>query len=494
MIHGLIVKDTEQYMQMYLMSTLMFVAVLPIPLYDTTYMYRHIENGIVLICAIHVSYLFLQNVGIMNSGNPYFPITGADCNPNVTSMTLAIGLPFIIKKFTQNRHTYTLLFLFFMSIYYIILLRCRTAYLGLTCMAILCLYKNRNRLKWINSFCHINIKNLAIFSTLFFSLSFAGYHWKKASADGRLFRWERSCEIIINKPLGIGYGQFERYYNNYQSDYFSKHSEERKKSNLQTASGSAYNDIIEHTVQGGLIGGAFFAFTVLSLLFHSFKYSTVYEQCAIAAIVLMLLVNSVCCSISTWIISISLFALIISKMPEKRVGKNAYVICCVLFAISIVALQNRIRFIYGQKCLSTLKELRNKNSQDAKLLMPYMGTSEAYLCYLAECCDYEENYSKSYQYYREALKYTFSPQLLYLTSISAEKAGKYNQSVELLSKVSNMLPGHMSFKYYLMETYKKHHDLDNAKKVASDIVNKKCKHTGTSDFIKKEAKNLLQTK
>ena len=53
---------------------------------------RHIENGILLISGIHVVYLIVQFAGFMNSGNPYFSLTGADENPNVTAIYIVLSI------------------------------------------------------------------------------------------------------------------------------------------------------------------------------------------------------------------------------------------------------------------------------------------------------------------------------------------------------------------------------------------------------------------
>lgn len=109
---------------------------------------------------------------------------------------------------------------------------------------------------------------LFVFSTVIFCLVLFGtYYFKKDSADGRLFIWKVTTEIIKDFPVnGVGFDGFKTHYMNYQADYFAKYGETVETS-VADNTYYAFNDWLQYTVENGIVGVLLLA----SLLYILYK-------------------------------------------------------------------------------------------------------------------------------------------------------------------------------------------------------------------------------
>jgi len=97
------------------------------------------------------------------------------------------------------------------------------------------------------------------------------YHLKKGSADGRLLVWKVSIEMIKDKPaFGHGYEGFKKHYMDYQSKYFH-YNPESKEAMVAGDTNYAFNELIQLTVENGIIGILPFFAIIFFLLFGNVK-------------------------------------------------------------------------------------------------------------------------------------------------------------------------------------------------------------------------------
>lgn len=493
LIHGFMIADAELYQQMYFLTTLLFMIVLTSMVNDGAISKRHLVNGIILIASIHIVYLVCQYFGLVGSHNPYFKLTGSDENPNITAIALTISIPFVFYKILAKKHTCMMATLLAMTFIFLIILRCRTAFVGICCMLLFIAYKS-GMIRIYSTGSH-KLKIAAIVCLVFVCsvLAIVCYTWKKDSADGRIFIWQRSMEMVASSPFGIGYGLFERNYNLYQSEYFATNEQECAASTLSTACGSAYNDVLEHGVQGGIIGSLMYAGVLLVLLKQAYSMRKWYSLCALLAITVMSLVNSICYSVSPWIMTIAIVALVAHDSPISENSKKFNVICFfVLSCLSLSFLYNRLSFTYTQRLLKEYRDTHGHDIPKAICLFPAIGTSEAYWRYVAECYESEGNSKTAAVCYGKALQYTSSPLLLHKAAMCKEDAGDNASATELLKTACYMLPRNFSLKYHLMKMYDRTGYKAEAKAVACEIMRIPTKQISESvAFIKKEAETIL---
>ncbi|MFV0506588.1 MAG: O-antigen ligase family protein [Bacteroidales bacterium] len=95
---------------------------------------------------------------------------------------------------------------------------------------------------------------VALVLSIFFTGLFGIYYFKKESADGRLFIWKVTSEIIKDHPItGVGFDRFKAHYMNYQADYFSEY-EETKEALVADNTYYAFNECLQFFAEQGLIG------------------------------------------------------------------------------------------------------------------------------------------------------------------------------------------------------------------------------------------------
>ncbi len=91
---------------------------------------------------------------------------------------------------------------------------------------------------------------LAIFSGGLFAL----YNMKKDSANGRVFIWKVTAQMIKQKPLfGHGLNKFDAHYMDYQADYFKKKPTSNE-SFVADNTKYAFNEFLRITSETGVIG------------------------------------------------------------------------------------------------------------------------------------------------------------------------------------------------------------------------------------------------
>lgn len=472
-LYSAITGNVETYLQIWLSSTLLIPVIITSVIRSKQMDARHVVNGILLIAIVHVTFEFLQIVGMMSSVNPYFKVTGADDNPNVTAIALTLSLPFVYERIGRHYHGNAKLLLLAVMIFFILYLRCRTAMIG-GIVILLIIGKQTNVYGKIKKFLHESKYRMFI-TSLFVALSLilliAGYLWKKDSADGRVFIWQRSCEMIVSNPRGYGYGLYERNYNHYQSDYFECHDAERRQSTLKTACGSAYNDIIEHTVQGGIIGGAFYVGFMLLLLLEAYKTRKYMLISVICAIIVMSLSNTIYCSASPWLIAMGTTALVSIDSPpviRKRFRCSMFALISIL---SFFLFYNRILFT-GSQLILRLQVISNDVDMNIlKQLQPCIGTSEAYWRYLADGYERTGDYKNAEICYENAMMYTASPLVLYRSAVCKEQCGNAVAATALLRQATFMLPANRSLKYHLMQMYIRNGNETAAQNIAVEMSN-----------------------
>ena len=94
---------------------------------------------------------------------------------------------------------------------------------------------------------------------------FGIYNLKKGSADGRLFIWKVTSEIIKDHPItGVGFDRFKAHYMNYQSDYFAEHGETAE-ALVADNTYYAFNEWLQFLSENGLIGLLLLAMVLYAL-------------------------------------------------------------------------------------------------------------------------------------------------------------------------------------------------------------------------------------
>jgi O-antigen ligase len=243
-----------------------------------------VSKIITIISIIESLICILQYFSIIPSLDTLFKVTGSNENPNVTAMFLAMAVPALLvvlfrgdaaspdrskrpvrtKKWIILSATSIIL-----SLTALILLQCRTAFIGATVGSVLIVnhqFQLLNKLQTKFSKPVLIITAIISITLIILALTLL-YHSKQASSDGRLFIWKISMQAIAEKPiLGSGYGQFEHDYNLAQAHYFATGKATQQEIYNASYVHMSYNEFLENLFEGGIIGLVLFVGLLVALL------------------------------------------------------------------------------------------------------------------------------------------------------------------------------------------------------------------------------------
>lgn len=209
----------------------------------------------------------LQNHHYIDSNHHAFPVTGTFGNPGPLGGFLAVCLVIVFWLFyksIQNKNSYLLMGYTVTALcicYGLLLTESRAGWLAASIGLIFLIHaKIRHYFPIFQSPIHykaIIISAVCIFICIL-------YFWKRDSADGRLFIWLNTLNMIIDHPLlGTGTGGWLANYMYYQADYFTHHPE----SAYITLTDNVfypYNEALHFIAEQGIAG-----LFCLLLFFHS---------------------------------------------------------------------------------------------------------------------------------------------------------------------------------------------------------------------------------
>lgn len=228
-------------------------------------------NGILFLAGVESIICILQYAKIIPSLSQYFAVTGSWQNPNVTALFLVMVFPVLLKTVLKkpdlkSTFLYILVGLVLVSL---LLLKCRTAFIGIVLSLFLILHFRYNLYQTIQKR-NSRVRLYAFWLVLIVGVAVSGYYLyraKQGSTDGRKLVWKISTEMALKHPLlGIGLGRFEHDYNLEQAQYFR--SKERSKTEVRNAGyvRMAYNEILQNGVEGGIIAVLLFIGLFIILL------------------------------------------------------------------------------------------------------------------------------------------------------------------------------------------------------------------------------------
>ncbi len=533
LVHGWLSPVTEWYRTTYLCVTLLSIITLSNAVGAGLLARRFIVGGLMVIAAAHVMAVFAQWLGFMQPEDALYPITGFNDNPNVTAMYLVGVTPLLTSPkggdghqdmvFSLKVRVWLGLFIFFA----LLLLRCRTAYIGLAVEICVFLFmkfsptdtSDKHRLSLSgNKF----VKICAICGTIIIAAIFVGklYNMKRDSADGRLLIWRLSAQMIVEQPLGHGYGLFEKHYNQRQAEYFMENGGTDTERRTATFTCMAYNDYLEHGVDGGIIGMAFLIGFYTLTIRRAVKQRDKISAATLAAFAVMSLVNFVTTGIQTWLLVICVVSMIQKPLPPPSpIGREPHSDNFCAMASSTLKRKKRLGFIcvavpsitggealalffvismtmsqVGLKKLSDrLKAGERIPDSEFAVLEGSIYSSEAYWRTRAMNAMQNGDCTAAMMHTEKALQLSSNPSALVMLSQCRLQQKDTIGAVRNLETACYIRPSLLYPKLYLMRLYAKFGDMGKALSMAGDILSTQAKvDNEEARLIHREAATFIQ--
>ncbi len=414
---------SEQYNILYLLCSGLYYMACVLCFRTGCFTRKGLGFTLIAVAGVESIICWLQYMGRIPSRSTLFSVTGTSNDPNLTTMLLALAVPFVYYYVLHTpRHCKKLGVLLLLLLSTLILLKCRTAYLSVFFSLLYITLKETIWGERIQKLPLIHKLTVWIITGLFLSaLSFGLYFYKQNSADGRLFIWKVSTAMIQEKPLfGYGYGLFEKSYNEWQAVELQKQgttATEKKNARMTLL---AFNDFIEQTVNGGLVGGVLFLLIVLSAVRRSFRQKDSCITACCTGVLVFMLVNFVVQSVTVWMAALTLFACVSKKQTKEdvRVYKKKPYTLIVLSALLLCSLFCGYRITgmcMAQKKLKEAMTLYKHSPASALTLLqdylPYASTSECYLRNYAKLLINEGYYEQAQSLLDEAAHYSSHPSI-----------------------------------------------------------------------------------
>jgi O-antigen polymerase len=478
--HSIFVRPAEDYQLIYMLSGILYYYSLTFFFKKQLIRFEQIYVFFAWMAVLQGVVCLLQFAGLVNSGDPNFYVKGTFYNPNITAMYIVVSMPFFITKLIHEKKRLLnsiVLVLLFLAL---IALKCRTAYVGLVIIA--CIYfikETQLRKRWDRV--SKKLKFVIIFMTvaLLSGLFTMLYFQKQASADGRVFVWKVSKEMIKQEPLtGYGYGLFEKEYNLFQAEYFrTKPTAVIEKANARYVF-MPYNDLLEQGIQGGMLGMMLFLSVVVLFVFQAFKQKDTQLSGILLSVAIMSLINFGMQAIPVWMLFLTSAAATNPYKVQKPIfihplySKPIYLagLCAVLY-LGV----NQNEKLNAQEKLPVAKQLLHyhKNQKALKLLSDSpddAGNSEAYFKMYGKILIRSGNFKEAIEMLKKAALYSSSPSLYIDLAYCYEQNSQVKDSEDCLLVVANMVPTNYTSRFMLMKLYEKNNEHDKWLATAREIL------------------------
>lgn len=437
-----------------------------------------VENTIILFAFVESLICILQTSGIYGQSQ-FFSTTGSNANPNITAMFLVMAFPLIIKKLSDVSKVRTYLSSFILIIVFaaIVVLKSRTAYIGLLLVIfLLSVYYLKNKREQFL----IPVISVCVVIAIFASVKL--YNFKENSTDGRLFVWKVTLEMLKEKPLGYGFGMVQSEYNRSQAQFFLEKPTSKTEKQNATYMTNVMNDYLEMSVQGGVFSGVLYVLFIFLSMFYGFKNlkNKLFYVTGISAFATMGLFNFALYAPFVAMVFAYYTSIInadSSKSKDITFPKPVLVVFLVLSIVPLVFFCMQISSQIQLKQIDNRIKTRNYDGlqNDFAKSKLCISTSEIYYRTGGDIAVLQKDYKTAINFYSTAIKYAPFPTLITRKAYCEAMLDRDNQAVSDLKLAVNIQPSLFEPLYSLMMMYVKLKDLEKVRETANLIINKEIK-------------------
>ena len=399
-----------------------------------------------------------QQLAYIESGHSQFSITGLLDNPGPLGGCQAVALIIALALAKESANKYSRLILLLSSLliaYTVILSDSRASWMATLFGIIAILYEPitsfiKNHRKWA----------VPLLSAVVVSLSIVAFNYRSDSARSRLLIWRVSADMIGDHPvLGHGLSSFNKHYMLYQAAFFEKNSH----SSLARVADNAaypYNEFLHVWIELGIVG-LLILVAALALTFYS-------AEKKIRAPLVALLVFSLFSYPSSINVLMMMFQLLVGlSLPRKKCSyANAVASCLFLIVLLLWFLERG--FIREanknlQKTLLTVdKQAELYIEQNRYHIAEYPALNTLYSLALIKQADEIDN--EKINLLLPTCENWCDIGNIYVSQSSFGAAEKYYKEASL------MIPTRFTPKYLLFKMYQETNRINEAMKIANEIL------------------------
>lgn len=499
---------------------LLYIVLRQMPHTDYTFLWGMVMFG-GIIQAFHGE---MQILGIMESNNALFTVTGSSFNPGPYAGYLSCIFPIIVGIYLYKEQipfsiinkignadiiSGALWFFGFITLLVIVMSGSRAAVLSVLASSFLLFSMRYSVFEQLKRFSAIHRSIILISLILLFATSIFGLvKLKEGSAYGRLLIWKVTSGIICEYPLvGVGLDNFKCYYMDAQAEYFKVRPESR---DIQVAGDTNYcfNDFLQHTVENGIIGLTL-AIAVLSCAFmcqgEKDRYSFNIAKAGLLGIVVFAMFSYPSQILPIKMMLIFFLAVLSTQSAKKlvsiKIGGNKLVksvagIITLAFLLVLAYHLNGYYNSWKNWSLSSqsykMWDYSNSISYGSKA-WTYMNTNGEYLMQYGKALYKAEKSDQALPVLQRAIR--FFPNIVAYATLGDcyKQLGEYKKAEQAYLQAWYMNPSRFYPKYLLAKLYAGTGEKEKAIAIAHELLSKEVKVESTAvEEIKREMNKILQ--
>ena len=484
------------------------------------------KNVICLLLALFVITGLVESVwglmqlyGYKRSQHGLFLMTGSFFNPGPYACYLAVIFPmalyyavkyqlcYKVKFHFRNLPVYFLwgisVFTVVSSILVLPAAMSRTAWIGCVGGSGLVLLhffiKNRKIKTLVASNKKKIIFAFAVAILLIISGGFGMYQVKKDSADGRMFIWKNSIELIKQNSFGVGIGNFSGSYGHVQAAYFESGKGTEDEKRVAGNPEYAFNEYLQICAEQGIIAFLLFICIIGYSLYIGIKRKKIAATSSLFALLIVAGASYPFSVLPFLIVFVFLLALIHNGEKGIVIPKPASIALafCGVVIVSL-CLYDRYPTYDAYKKWNKVKMLYSfGNNKDAaeeyRSIYPLLSDQIQFLFEYAQCLNKSEQYEESNKVLEKVVRISCDPMLYNVMGKNYHAMKQYHEAERCFVKSSNIVPSRI-YPYYLMTLmYVDAGDMEKAKDMAEIVLTKEPKVQSTAvREMRNEVKKLLE--
>jgi O-antigen polymerase len=474
--------------------------------------------ALIVIGSVQAIYAILQYIGILPNLFDY-KLGGSFGNPGDLANLLGLSYTISLGLFFYNTKRKVKAILFISIIVHwvvIVLSKSRTAWLAGTISSAIIFYYFSLSSSSIKSILHACNKHIIptalVFIVIILSFgwdSYKLYCFKTSSANGRIFIWKLSTELIYERPVfGHGYDSFITNLSLNQMDHFKQHPGDFENGWLASNSVFAFNDYLQTAVEYGIVA-VMIIFLILYRLFAFKNYTASPKKISLLFVsrvsiisVLISMLFSYPIQNPTIAFCIIILVASISSFDNNTIFSMIFRRNLILFfSVILFAFLGGLFFYSSQSISNGLKWKKANNDSKTKTdnyvsqyisLYNFLKHDRSFLLNYGSILYKSHNYEKCISHFEKYGYLCNTTDMYLMLGYSYEKTGNYLKAEESYKMASCLIPHLFVPKYRLFKLFKLTKQDDKANESALQISRMKIKvFSETVQDIKTEVNKYL---
>ena len=334
------------------------------------------------------------------------------------------------------------------------------------------------------------------------TLMIGTYMMKKASADGRLLIWKVSSTMIASHPVtGIGLGNFAGPYGKAQEAYFTRGDYTPQEELVADAPEFAFNELIQITVENGLIGLLLFLGIIISAIRYAYRTGIHKQSGHVGALAAFLIFACFSYPFSALPLTL-LFALLVAQctatetLSSSRWGMGIFCLLLLIPAFRYTSYKTERKEAFKRwknEQIYFNMQVFKRTVNNYRALYPIMRDNPTFLFEYGQCLSRTDSPGLSNRVLREAAEISSDPMIHNIIGKNYQAMQQYDLAETSFLRASRTVPNRIYPLYLLAKMYAESGQTEKAIATAKIVLAKEPKiFSSAVEEMKRDMRLLLR--